>query len=821
MLPVEEIFAPLKAWLADNSTALIIAPPGAGKTTGVPLALLDEHWLEGQSIILLEPRRLAARAAAARMAETLGESVGQTVGFRVRGESRIGPKTRIEVVTEGVFSRRILEDPSLEGVGCVIFDEFHERSLDADLGLAFARDAQTVLREDLRLLVMSATLDGERVLELLPDARGFTSLGRTYPIATHYLGRDQTLPMETDMARHVVRLSGKLQPEAAETMLVFLPGQGEIHRVAQRVEERGLSSHVELHKLYGAMDFRDQARVLAKNAPGRPKIVLATAIAETSLTLDKVSMVVDCGLSRLGRFDPARGVTAFVTERVSRASADQRRGRAGRTQAGDAYRLWDAEQDRSLIPFARPEILETDLSQLALSLRLWGAKSTHGLALLDHPPRAAMDEAVKLLQALGALDAAGDLTPHGRLVAQLPMSPRLAHMLLKAAEAGAAEQGAQLAVLLSENGLGGKATDLDLRLEALGRDKSQKVSQARNLAQSWAKLAANLVKDNTRRSGGKALTHHLLAECFPERVARSRGKTGEFVMANGRGVYVDEHDPLARADYLAVGDLGGGANRDRVLLGAVLSEAEILSLFSDRVSKGPVLEKVNGRFRAFEQTRLGALILSSKPLAQVPSALLLQAEAEEIKQKGLKALNLSDNAQNLRARVAFLRGQDETWPDLGDEALLSTLEAWLGPYAAGKSMLSISAHDVSQALLGVLTYDQQKALDRLAPETLRMPTGSNMRIDYTAEGGPRVDVRVQELYGTTVHPTVGPNRTPITLALMSPAHRPIQITKDLPAFWKGSWNEVRSEMKGRYPRHVWPENPREADPTTRAKPRGT
>jgi ATP-dependent helicase HrpB len=820
-LPVAEIYAPLKAWLETNATALIIAPPGAGKTTGVPLALLGEAWLGDQTIILLEPRRLAARAAAARMAETLDEPVGQTVGFRVRGESRISAKTRIQVVTEGIFSRMILDDPSLDGVGCVIFDEFHERSLDADLGLAFARDAQGVLREDLRLLVMSATLDGERVLGLLPDARGFTSEGRTFPVTTHYLGRDQALPIETDIARQVVRLSAKLSPEAAETLLVFLPGQGEIHRTAQRIEERGLAAHIELHKLYGAMDFKDQAAVLGRNRPGHPKIVLATAIAETSLTLDKVSMVIDCGLSRLGRFEPARGVTAFVTERVSKASADQRRGRAGRTQAGDAYRLWDVEQDRSLIPFARPEILDSDLSQLVLSLRLWGAKSTDGLALLDPPPRAAMAEAAKLLQALGALDAHGDLTAHGRVMAQLPMSPRLAHMLLRAAEGGAAEAGAQLAVLLSESGLGGKATDLDLRLEALARDRSPKISQARILAQTWARQADALVKDKFKQSTAGKFSHHLLAECFPERVAKARGKPGEFLMANGRGAYVDEHDPLAKADYVAVGDLGGGQGRDRILLGATLTEAEVMTLFADRLDKGPALDRSAGKLRAFDQVRFGALVLSSKPRADVPPELRLQAEAEEIQQKGLKALNLSESVHALRARVAFLHSQDETWPDFGDDALLATLETWLGPYAAGKSLLSVSGHDTYQALLHILTYDQQKSLDRLAPETLRMPTGSNIRIDYAAEGGPRLDVRVQELYGTTVHPTVGPNRTPVTLALTSPAHRPIQITKDLPAFWDGSWAEVRSEMKGRYPRHVWPENPREADPTTRAKPRGT
>ncbi|MGZ3298556.1 MAG: ATP-dependent helicase HrpB, partial [Asticcacaulis sp.] len=729
------------------------------------------------------------------------------------------------VVTEGIFSRRILDDPSLDGVGLVIFDEFHERSLDADLGLAFARDAQGVLRDDLRILVMSATLDGERVLGVLPGAKAFQSQGRTFPIETHYLGRDQSWPLESDVARHVARLSAKLAAERAETMLVFLPGQGEIHRVAQRILEIGINPAIELHKLYGAMDFRDQARVLKPNQPGHPKIVLATAIAETSLTLDKVSMVVDCGQSRLARFDPARGVVRMVTERVSRASADQKRGRAGRTQAGDAYRLWDAEQDRSLIPFARPEILETDLSQLALSLRLWGAKSTEGLALLDHPPKPAMEEAVRLLQALGALDTQGGMTAHGRRMAQLPMAPRLAHMLLRAAEKGTAGEGARLAVLLSENGLGGRSADLDTRLEALDRDRSPKVAQARALAQGWAKSAEGLVRDRSKQAGAKVTSkvfaHHLLAECFPERVAKSRGKPGEFVMANGRGVYVDAHDALARADFLAVGDLGGGANRDRVLLGAPLTEAEVLSLFADRLENGTAVERVNGRLRAFEQTRLGAIILASRPLAAVPPELLLHAEAEEIKAKGLRALNLPEAAQGLRARVAFLRSQDGTWPDMSDETLLAGLEDWLGPYAAGKALSAIDGGTVFQALRGVLSAEQLRLLDRLAPEHLRMPTGSNIRIDYGAEGGPRIEVRVQELYGTTVHPVVGPDRTPVTLALTSPAHRPIQITRDLPAFWDGSWSQVRSEMRGRYPRHVWPENPREAEATTRAKPRGT
>lgn len=820
-LPVEEIFPALRAHLAQANTAVIIAPPGAGKTTGVPLALKDEDWLLGQSIIVLEPRRLAARAAAMRMAEMLGEKVGETVGYRVRGDSRMGPKTRIEVVTEGIFSRRIIDDPALEGIGCVIFDEFHERSLDADMGLAFARDSQSVLREDLRVLVMSATLDGERVSGLLGGAEVLHSEGRAFPVTTHYVGRNQAIRLEEDVAKTVHRLSVKLKADAPETMLVFLPGQGEIHRVASMLAEKGLPEHIDVFKLYGAMEARDQTQVLAKNI--RPKIVLATAIAETSLTLDRVSMVIDSGVSRLGRFDPARGVVRFVTERVSKAAADQRRGRAGRTQAGDCYRLWDAENDRALIPFAKPEIMETDLSRLVLDLRLWGAKTTEGLALLDHPPKAAMAEAEKLLIGLGALDVQGNLTAHGRVIGKLPLSPRLAHMLLLAAREGMSDKGAALAVLLSENGLGGRSTDLDTRLEALSRDRSPKVVQARQLAANWAKMAEKLAGKGA--TGAVTSVHALLAECFPERVAKARkvsgGKAGEFVMANGRGVYVDEHDALARANYIAVGDLGGGAGRDRVLLAAALDEAEILALFSDRLDKRVVLERGPSGFKAFEQTRLGELALQSRQLKAVPPELLVEAEAEEIRSKGLKALRFSENAQGVRARVNFLRTQDEAWPDMSDEALLGTLSDWLGPYAAGKPLMSLSAGDVSQALLGLIDYDQQRELDRLAPETLKLATGSQVRIDYAAEGGPRAEARVTEFYGTKVHPSVGPKKTPITLALLSPAHRPIQITKDIVGFWDGSWPEVRTEMKGRYPRHVWPEDPKNADATARAKPRGT
>jgi ATP-dependent helicase HrpB len=822
MLPIEEIYPPLKAHLNSNGTAIIIAPPGAGKTTGVPLALLHEGWLKDQTIILLEPRRLAARAAAQRMAQTLGEGVGETVGYRIRGEAKTSKRTRIEVVTEGIFSRRIVDDPGLEGVGCVIFDEFHERSLDADLGLAFARDSQTLLREDLRILVMSATLDGQRLKTVLEDAHLFISEGRAFDVSTHYVGRDQSLRLEDNMAKVILKAAKSMIPEAAETLLAFLPGQGEIHRVASILAEKKLPDHTDLYKLYGAMDSQDQIEVLKPNQAGRPKIVLSTAIAETSLTLDRVAIVVDSGVSRLGRFDPARGMMRFVTERVSKASADQRRGRAGRTQVGVCYRLWDQENDRALVSFAKPEILETDLSQLVLDLRLWGAKSTEGLALLDHPPKVAMAEAEKLLIRLGALDTQSDITPHGRHIAALPVSPRLSHMLVCAAREGQSDLGAKLAVLLSEKGLGGHATDLEARLTAIAHERSPKIIKARKLAEGWARLAVDLTKTSGPHVKTTKSAALLLAYVYPERIAQATQKPGEFVMNNGRGVYLEGYDPLAKASFLAVGDLGGGTGRDRILLAAPLSEADILGHFTDQITDHIVLDRSpSGGFKAIKQKRFGELILQNQLLTGVPPDLLIQAESEEIRTKGLKALALSEAAFNLCSRVNFLREIEASWPDMSDEALLMNLSDWLGPYAAGKSLLKLQASDIVVALKAMLSHEQLKTLNTLAPETLCLPSGSHIRIDYRAEGGPRLEVRVQELFGLKVHPVLGKDKIPLTLALLSPAYRPIQITQDIAKFWAGSWSEVKREMKGRYPRHVWPEDPANAQPTTRAKPKGT
>ncbi len=550
MLPVEEIVPALQAQLAESTAAVLVAPPGAGKTTVVPLRLLDQPWLAGGKIIMLEPRRLAARAAAERMARTLGERVGQTVGYRVRMQSKVSGATRIEVVTEGVFARMILSDPTLDGVGCVIFDEFHERSLDADLGLALARDAQGVLRDDLRLLVMSATLDGAAVARLL-DAKVLESQGRTYPVETRYLGRDERLRLED----RVVRAVEKALAEETGSLLVFLPGQGEIRRTADLLTERIRRPGVEITPLYGALDPAEQDRAISPAPAGVRKVVLATSIAETSLTIEGVRVVIDCGLARVPRFDPASGLTRLATVRVSRAAADQRRGRAGRTEPGVCYRLWDEPETRALPAFADPEILDAELSGLALDLARWGAKDAGDLAFLDPPPAAAYAEARSLLRRLEAVDDAGVLTDHGRALSEFPLAPRLAHMVIKAAETGQAPRAARIAALVTERNLGGRDADLRHRLEGLERDRSPRARDAKALADRWAGLAGKAGRGEPLDDG------LLLAFAYPERIAKARGGQGEFQLAGGRGAFVEATDALAREPWLAVAELGGGEGR--------------------------------------------------------------------------------------------------------------------------------------------------------------------------------------------------------------------------------------------------------------------
>ena len=814
-LPISEALPALKAALAARASAVLVAPPGAGKTTVVPLALMDEPWVQGGKILVLEPRRLAARAAAERMASTLGEKAGETVGYRVRMQSKVSARTRVEIVTEGVFTRMILDDPSLEGVAAVLLDEFHERSLDADLGLAFALQTQAILRPELRLLVMSATLDAAPVAALMDDAPIVESQGRMFPIEDRYLGRDPRQHLDEQVARAVA----KALAEEDGSLLVFLPGQGEIRRVERLLNERIKAPHVDVEPLYGALDFAEQARAIAPAPEGRRKVVLATSIAETSLTIQGVRVVIDCGLARVPRFDPSSGLVRLETVRVTRAAADQRRGRAGRTQPGVCYRLWDEAETRSLIAFNRPEILETDLSGLALDLARWDARDPSDLAFLDPPPAAAFKEARALLQRLEALDGQGDLTAHGKALANLPLPPRLAHMLVKGAEAGAAERAAAVAVVLTERGLGGQDVDLRHRLESLGRDRSPRARDAKALAERWARTAGG------RKAGAAEVDDALLlAEAFPERIAKARGKPGEYLLATGRGVFLEPTDALARETWLAVGELGGGASRDRILLAAPLDEALLRAEFADRIVREEVIEtETGGRLRAKRRLRLGAVTIEERILDKLPEGAMARALLGQVREQGLGKLPWSPAAEGLRARVAFLRGLDaDAWPDLSDEALLASAEDWLAPLLDGHSSLkAVDAGALTSALEALVGWETMRRLDREAPERWAAPTGSRLLIDYAAEGGPRLEVRVQELYGLAQHPSVAGGRVPLTLALLSPAHRPIQLTKDLPGFWKGSWREVRTEMKGRYPRHVWPEDPAAADPTTRAKPRGT
>lgn len=813
MLPIHAVLEELKAVLAARTTALLVAPPGAGKTTVAPLALLDQPWVAGRKLLVLEPRRLAARAAAARMASTLGESVGETVGYRVRLQSKISARTRIEVITEGVFTRMILDDPGLEGVAAVLFDEFHERSLDADLGLALARDAQQVLREDLRILVMSATLDVVRVTTLLDGAPVVESEGRAHPVETHYLGRNPVERIDDAAARAVARAL----IEQNGSILVFLPGQGEIRRTEERLAERLRDPDIQIAPLYGALDPAEQDRAISAPPAGRRKVVLATSIAETSLTIEGVRVVIDCGQARAPRYDPASGLTRLETVRVSRAAADQRRGRAGRTEPGVCYRLWEEPETRALTPFSRPEILEADLSGFALDLARWGARDASGLAFLDQPPAGAYAEARSLLTGLQALDDRGELTEHGRALASLPLPPRLAHMLLVGAQRGQGPVAARIAALLTERGLGGNDADLRTRLERFDRDGSPRARDARQLAERWARDAARQAKV-TKPAIDPAL---LLAEAYPERVAKARGKPGEYLLASGRGVFIEPTDALAREPWLAVGELGGGAARDRILMAAPLDEAELLAEFADRLETEDRIEPdARGKVKGRRLVRLGRIVVEERLVERPDAAMVEQALLDEVRRKGVGALGWGERAGGLRERVAFLRVNDPGWPDLSDAALEAGLDAWLAPHLAGKvSLAQLTDGLLASALDGLVPWELRRRLDTEAPERFEAPTGSTFRIDYAAEGGPLVEVRVQELFGLTRHPTVGGQ--PLTLALLSPARRPVQLTKDLPAFWRGSWADVRKDMRGRYPRHPWPEDPTQAPPTTRAKPRGT
>jgi ATP-dependent helicase HrpB len=830
-LPIEDALPALKETLARSSSAVLVAPPGAGKTTRVPPALLDEPWVQGRKILVLEPRRLAARAAAHRIAQERGEAVGGTVGFRVRLQSQVGPRTRIEFLTEGLFARRILADPGLEGVAAVLFDEFHERSLDADLGMALALDAQRLLREDLRILAMSATLDGARVAALLGDGKTDAPLirseGRLFEIETRYRGRERHQPIEPQVAETVLKA---LDAERGG-ILVFLPGAREIRRVERLLAERLKDPDVILAPLYGAMEGGEQDRAIAPAPRGKRKIVLATSIAETSLTIEGVRVVVDSGLARVPRYDPAKGLTELATVRVSRAAADQRRGRAGRTEPGICYRLWDEAETRALEPFPRPEILETDLAALALTLAEWGTADPGDLAWLDPPPKAGFAAARELLLGLDALDAQGRITTHGKALARLPLPPRLAHMVRAAAEQGEGTLAAEIALLLTERGLGGTDSDLRHRLSLFARDRSERARDARRLAEGWQRLASpEAARLDLERPRDPARAGALLALAYPDRVAQARpGKRGEYLLANGRGGRLEATDSLASEPYLAVAEIAGEAAASRVVLAAPIAEAEIEKDFAAHIEMRELIEfdPATRSVKARRLRRFGQIVLSETRIERPDGESVAQALIEGLRGLGLGALPWSEGHQQWRARVAFLRAQEtapgsEAWPDLSDATLLVTLEDWLGPFLAGqRSLNEIDGSLLSHALEGMLTPEQQRRLKRFAPTHLTLPTGRDAVIDYGADGGPTLSVKLQELFGLAQHPSLVEGRVPITLALLSPAGRPVQVTRDLPGFWRGSYKAVRAEMRGRYPKHPWPEDPLTAPPTARAKRPGS
>ncbi|MCK1398270.1 ATP-dependent helicase HrpB [Bradyrhizobium sp. 4] len=817
-LPIDAVLDELSRTLEAHHAAVLVAPPGAGKTTRVPLALLDAPWVKGKKIIVLEPRRIAARASADRMAKSLGERAGETVGYRVRFGSKISRATRIEVVTEGIFTRQILDDPELSGIAAVLFDEFHERSLDADMGLALARDAQTGLREDLRILVMSATLDGARVAKLLGEAPVVESEGRAFPVETRYLGRKADAPIERQMADAI---ASALRADAG-SVLAFLPGAAEIRRTQNLLGERIQDSSIEIVPLFGALDAAVQDRAISPAPRGTRKVVLATSIAETSLTIEGVRIVVDSGLARVPRYEPDIGLTRLETVRVSRAAADQRRGRAGRTEPGVCYRLWDEPQTASLAPYTQPEILSADLSSLVLDLAQWGVADPAALSFLDPPPQPAWKEAKSLLAELNALDGDGRITAEGKSLRALALPPRLARMIVDSHRAGEGEAAAEIAAIITERGLGGDSVDLEHRRDQFRRDRSPRAASARDLARRWASQVAASEKMATGE--GDLSTGLMLAYAFPDRVARNRGN-GSFVLANGRGAAVDQTSSLARAPYIAIGEMTGTAASGRILLAAQISQDEIEQHFAEHIESVEEISFDRGAMalRARRKRALHAITLSEATLAVSPSEDTARIFADGLIAAGLDRLPWSKLAKQWRDRVMFLRkAEGDSWPDLSDDGLIARRDDWLVPALYDKIALKdISAGDLSDALMALLPWEMRARLDREAPTHFEAPTGSVLAIDYEAEQGPTIAVRLQELFGLNTHPSIAAGKVPLVLELLSPAQRPVQVTRDLPGFWRGSYSAVRSDLRGRYPRHPWPEDPANALPTRRVKPRGT
>lgn len=829
-LPIDDLIEPLREALKSKASVVVTAAPGAGKTTRIPLKLVDQPWLAGKTILMLEPRRLAARMAAERMASEIGQEVGHAVGYRVRLEAKVSRTTRIEVVTEGILNRRLQQDPDLQGVGLLIFDEFHERSLDSDLGLALALDVQRNLRPDLRLLVMSATLDAAPVARLLGDAPVLESTHRPFPVETRYLPKSPTGHLDKDMAA----LIRQALNEEEGSVLAFLPGEAEIRRVADGLAQSALPRDVEVRPLYGALSWKDQNAAVAPSQPGTRKVVLATTIAETSLTIEGVRVVVDCGLKRVSRFDPARGMSQLVTVSVSRASAEQRRGRAGRLGPGVCYRLWTEAEERALAAYDTPEMQLADLAPLALDLANWGVADPRSLSWLTAPPTATFQQGVELLRSLGALDAQSRITPEGRAMASLPLHPRLAHLVHRGVELGFGATACDIAALLAERDIlvGTRDPDLRTRVDILARDHDEReVVRVNRGALERVRAAARQIRiiakarDADRSSAAVGI---LTALAYPDRVAQRRGGHGRYRLAGGGGAVVDEKESLAAQDYLAVAQLDGAAREARIFLAAPLTLAEIEDVFADHVTQADVIEwdAQSETVTAARQKRLGALVLDDKPLAKPDPEQVTSAFLKGIRTLGIDALPWSEAARNFQQRVVFVRGLDAAtgWPDLSNEGLDTALNDWLAPYVAGfMRRAHLSRLDMLEALKAQLPWELQKKLDQWAPIYLDVPSGSSIRVDYSGSGaGPSMSIRLQEVFGLTATPTVGGGKVPVTLQLLSPGQRPIAVTADLTSFWKNAYPSVRGEMRGRYPRHIWPEDPLSATAVRKSiKPRGS
>jgi ATP-dependent helicase HrpB len=798
-LPIVAVLPNLLATLRTKPNAVLIAPPGAGKTTAVAPALLSEAWCSGQ-ILLLSPRRLAARAAAERMAELAGEPVGQSIGYATRMDSKQSAATRILVLTEGIFRNRIQAEPDLPGISAVLFDEVHERSLDSDFGLALALDAQSGLRPDLRLIAMSATLDGGRFAALMGDAPLIESEGRSHPLTLRHIGRKAEARIEDEMASAIRRALGD---EAEGDILAFLPGVAEIERTAERLS--GVTA--DIHRLYGSLDPAEQ-RAAIKRSEHR-KIILATSIAETSLTIDGVRIVIDSGLARRPRYDRAAGMTRLSTEKVSQAAAIQRSGRAARQSPGVAYRLWEDAATAGLPPYDPPEILEADLSALLLDCAIWGVSDPAELRWIDPPPLAALSEARARLTALRALDDDNRPTPHGKAMAKLPLPPRLAHMLIEGTARGYSSIPAEVAVLLGERGLGGTDVDLERRLDRWRGERGKRAEAARGLARRWSKMLGS--------SGhGEGSVASAIALAFPDRIARKRDASGEhWASVGGRGFRLDPTSSLARSDWLAVAETQGAASGARILSAAAIEWAEIEALYGDRVESGTHVrfDPATGSVKAETGKRLGAVQISKGQDAKADPEAIIAALIEGVKNHGLDLLPWADTTRHLRARAAFAELEA-----LSDAALLLSADEWLAPLLAAKRRLSdIDMGALQQAMLDRLGWEKQQQLTRIAPAHFVAPAGQTHWIDYEAQAGPTVTLRVQALFGLATHPTVGANRVPLILSLTSPAGRPIQTTRDLPGFWAGSWSDVAKEMRGRYPRHNWPDDPAAAVASLKTK----